>query len=123
MALEVKKLCASAGAIRDVGSIPGLGRTPGGGNGNPLQYSYLKSPMDRGARQATVYRVTKNQARLSDCMTEQVMEDTGYRARLSGLESELYCCLSSCVTLGKFLPFSDHRWFLLEMGLYWHPSQ
>ena len=43
----------------DSGSIPGLGRTPGEGNGNPLQYSCLGNPQDRGARQATVYGVTK----------------------------------------------------------------
>ena len=43
----------------DMDSIPGLGRFPGGGNGNPLQYSCLKNPMDRGAWWATVHRVTK----------------------------------------------------------------
>ena len=40
---------ASAGDIRDMGAIPGLGRSPGGGHGNPLQYSFLENPMDRGA--------------------------------------------------------------------------
>ena len=50
----VKNLPANAGDIRDAGSIPGLGRSPGGGQGNPLRYSCLKNPMDRGARQATV---------------------------------------------------------------------
>ena len=44
-----KDLSASAGDARDVGLIPGLGRSPGGGNGNPLQYSCLENPMDRGA--------------------------------------------------------------------------
>ena len=43
----------------DAGLIPGLGRFPGGGNGNPLQYSCLENPMDRGAWQATVHWVTK----------------------------------------------------------------
>ena len=43
----------------DPSSIPGLGRSPGEGNGNPFQYSYLESPMDRGAWWATVHRVTK----------------------------------------------------------------
>ena len=52
----VKNLPASAG---DQGSIPGLGRSPGEGNGNPLQYSCLGNPMDRGASQATVHGVTK----------------------------------------------------------------
>ena len=48
--------------LRDAGSISGLGRSPGGGHGNPLQYSCLKNPMDRGAWRATVHRVAKNQA-------------------------------------------------------------
>ena len=56
----VKNLPASAGDIRDMGSIPGLGRSPGEGNGNPLQYSYLENPMDRGSWQATVHGVTKS---------------------------------------------------------------
>ena len=46
---EVKNLPASAGDTRDAGSIPGLGRSPGGGHGNPFQYSCLENPMDRGA--------------------------------------------------------------------------
>ena len=50
----------------DGGSIPGLGRFPGGGDGNPLQYSCLKNPMDRGARWALVQRVTKSWTQLSD---------------------------------------------------------
>ena len=45
---------------RDTGSIPGWGRSPGGGNGNPLQYSCLENPMDRGAWQATVHGVEKS---------------------------------------------------------------
>ena len=48
VALVVKNLPANAGDIRDVDSIPGLGRSPGGGNGNPLQYSCLESRVDRG---------------------------------------------------------------------------
>ena len=47
--LMAKNLPASAGDIRDAGSIPGWGRSPGGGNGNPLQYSCLENPMDGGA--------------------------------------------------------------------------
>ena len=50
----MKNLPASAADIRDMVSIPGLGRPPGGGHGNPLQYSYLENPMDRGTWQATV---------------------------------------------------------------------
>ena len=50
----------------DESSIPGLGRTPGGGNDNPLLYSGLENSMDRGAWWATVHRVTKSQTQLSD---------------------------------------------------------
>ena len=57
----VKNLPANAGDIGDVGLIPGLGRSPGGENGNPLWYSCLENPMDRGAWWATVYGVTKSQ--------------------------------------------------------------
>ena len=55
----VKNLPANAKDIRDVGSIPRSGRSPGGGHGNPLQYSCLENPMDRGDWWATVHRVTK----------------------------------------------------------------
>ena len=47
--------------VGDLGSIPGSGRSPGGGHGNPLQYSCLENPTDRGAWQATVHGVAKNQ--------------------------------------------------------------
>ena len=57
----VKNPPADAGDIRDAGSNPGLGRSPGGGNGNPLQYSCLENPMDRGACGATIHGVAKNQ--------------------------------------------------------------
>ena len=49
-----------------VGSVPGLGRSPGGGSGNPLQYSHVESPMDRGAWRVTVHRAAKSWTRLSD---------------------------------------------------------
>ena len=57
---------ASAYSAGDLGSSPGLGRSPGEGNGNPLQYSCLDNPIDGGAWWATVHGVTKSQARLSD---------------------------------------------------------
>ena len=59
-ALVVKNPPANAGDVRDASSIPGLGRSPGGGNGSSLQYSCLENPIDRGAWQATVYGVTKS---------------------------------------------------------------
>ena len=56
----VKILPASAGDVRDTGSIPGSGRFPGGGRGNPLQYSCLENSMDRGTWQTIVHGVTKS---------------------------------------------------------------
>ena len=58
--LVVKNPPANAGDIRDEGSIPGMGRSPGGGHGNPLQYSCLENPMDRGAWRAIVHRVAES---------------------------------------------------------------
>ena len=55
-----KNLAANAGSARDVGLIPGSRRSPGGGNGNPLQYSCLENPMDGGARWATAHGVAKS---------------------------------------------------------------
>ena len=56
----VKNPLANAGDIIDLGSVPGWGRSPGGGHGNPLQYSCLENPLDRGAWQATRHRVTES---------------------------------------------------------------
>ena len=56
----VKNPAANAGDIRDTGSILGSGRLAGGGQGNPLQYSFLENPTDRGAWWATVYMVAKS---------------------------------------------------------------
>ena len=61
----VKNLPANAGDTRDAGSIPWWGRSPGDGNGNPLQYSCLENPMDRGVWQATLHGITKSWTQLS----------------------------------------------------------
>ena len=66
VALVLKNPPANARDIGDVGLIPGLGRSPEGGNGNLLQNSCLGNPVNRGAWQATVHAVTKSQTRLSD---------------------------------------------------------
>ena len=58
--LVVKNLPVNTGDESDVGLISGSGRSPGGGNGNPFQHSYLENPMDRGAWQATVHKVAKS---------------------------------------------------------------
>ena len=62
----VKISPANVGDVRDVGSIPGSGRSSGGGHGNPLQYSYWETPMDRGAWRFIVHGVTKGRKGLSD---------------------------------------------------------
>ena len=59
--IVVKNLPANAGDARDSGLIPGLGKSPRGGNGNPLQYSCLENSLDRGAWQTTVHEVAKSQ--------------------------------------------------------------
>ena len=64
LALVVKNSTASAGDTRDTGSIRGSGRSPGGGHSNPLQYSCLENPVDRGTWRATVLRGTQSQTRL-----------------------------------------------------------
>ena len=60
MPVVVKNPPANAGDTGDVGSIPSLRRSPGVGNGNPFQYSYLQNPVDRGAWQATVHGIAKS---------------------------------------------------------------
>ena len=75
----VKNSPASAGDTRDAGSIPGSGRSPGGGNGNPLQYSCLGNPKHRGAWWATVQRVAKSQTWLSNWALIHVQEGSGER--------------------------------------------
>ena len=64
MALVVEKLPGNVRDVRDMGSIPGSGRSPGGGHGNPFQYSCLENAMDGGAWWATAYRVTQSQTQL-----------------------------------------------------------
>ena len=66
--LVVKNPPASAGDV-EVGSIPGLGRSPGEGHGNPLQYSFLENPVDRGTRWTMVHRVTESQTQLKQLST------------------------------------------------------
>ena len=62
--LSSKESAYNAGAIQDAGSIPGPGRSPGGGHGSPLQCSCLENPLDRGAWQAAFHRTAKSQTQL-----------------------------------------------------------
>ena len=85
----VKNLPSNAGDTRDGSEIPGLGRYPQGGNGNPLQYSCLGNPMDRGAWRATVHGVAKSDTieRLTLCLftLEPQMVAVAYTVFLFGL--------------------------------------
>ena len=69
--LVVKNPPVNAGNIRDVGSIPGSGRFPGGEHGNLLQYSCLENPMDRGAWRTTVHGVAKSHTQLKQLSTQK----------------------------------------------------
>jgi len=64
VALVVKNLSAKAGDTRNTSPVPGSGRSPGGGHGNPLQYSCLENPVDRRAWQAAVHMVAKSRTQL-----------------------------------------------------------
>ena len=82
----VKSLPADAGDRRSVGPIPGLGRSPGGGHGNPLQCSCLENPMDRGAWRVTVPGVAKSWTQLKRC-SMHANKDMFARGRLVVLGS------------------------------------
>ena len=80
----VKNPPVNAEDAGDSGSISGLGRFPGGRNGNPLQHSCLDNPMDRGAWWATVHGVTKSQTRLSDCKCPHIHTSMFYGSHVNG---------------------------------------
>ena len=118
----VKNPPANAGDVRDVGSIPGLGRCPGGGNGNLLQYSCLENSTDRGARQATVHEVTKSRTQLSTDARACVHTHTHTHTSLYGLVCQGWSCnhssvlrlfssapRSAAVVLAKKIPGSPRR--------------
>ena len=67
----IKNQPVNAGDVRDADSVPELGRSPGGENDNPLQYSCLENPMDRGTWQSTVHRVTKRWTQLRQLSTRE----------------------------------------------------
>ena len=93
MVLVVKNPSANAGDTRDTGSIPGLGRSPGGGHSNPLQYSFLENPMDRGDWWATAHRVTKSQTRLKRLSSSSSSKHTqrGFPGGASSKEPACQC--------------------------------
>ena len=74
----VKNLPGNAGDIRDTGSIPGLGRSPGGGNGNPLLYSCLENLIDREAWRVMVHRLTKSRSEEPSRLRSIGLQRVGY---------------------------------------------
>ena len=101
MVLVVKNPPANAGDVRNAGLIPGSGRSPGGGHGNPPQYSRLENPMDRGAWQAMVHRVTKWWTQLKQLSTHTCMVILCFiiwgTARLFSKAVVAFYILTSCV--------------------------
>ena len=89
----VKNPSANAGDARDAGSIPGSGKCPGGGRGNPLQYSCLENPMNRGAWWATVHGVAKSQARLSTHKKEK--NNNNWEKQRAHFYLDNYACFSA----------------------------
>ena len=91
----VKNPPVDAGDIRDAGSVPGLGRSPGERNGNPLQYSCLEKPMDRGDWKATVHRVAKSRTQLKRVSTHtrrsnwSILKEINPKYSLEGLMLKL----------------------------------
>ena len=92
VALVVKNPPANAGDMRDVSLIPGSGKFPGGGHGNPLQCSWLKNPMDRGFWQAAAHGVAQNWTWLNRLSTHNTFNQTDFRSNPS---STTFCVILS----------------------------
>ena len=108
----VKNAPANAGDAKDGGSIPGSGRCPGEGNGNPLQSSYTENPTARGSRQATVPGVTKSRTQLSAhtlFRNKSVVPSSRYTFLIPGLPHFKFSLLptSNFLLLG-FILLHDH---------------
>ena len=100
----VENLPANAGDIRDEGSISGSGRCPEGGHGNPLQYSCLENPMDRGIWPATVHRVAKSRPQLKRLSTQHTLPGSEVRGieELSSPMRLLDLSNNDLIIAGKF---------------------
>ena len=97
----VKYLSAKAGDIRDTGLIPGSSRSPGGGNGKPLQYSCLENPMDRGAWWATVHRVAQSWTRLNDLACTHILTHIYTYIQKKGFQKNLNTVVCQAALSGK----------------------
>ena len=98
VALVVKNPPANAGVVRDLGLIPGSGKSPGEGNGNSLQYSCLENPMDRGARGTTVQGIAKSQIWLKQFSMHAQMHSGAY------FDIYFFCMPIIC-------PFKKFSWY------------
>ena len=112
----------SAWNAGDPGSIPGLGRSPGEGNGYPLQYSCLGNPMNRGAQQAAVHGVAKSQTRLSmhSCMACTSQAPSSLRVLDTQMEGQLLSkpqAGMTCSRVSSFLAPRSHVSFIFIMSL------
>ena len=103
----VKNPSASAGDARDSGSIPRLGRSPGEGNGYPLQYSCLENPMIRGGWWATAHGVARSQRQLSDFHGDND-DDLCMISNFRGLPSAFACIICSWNSPGKNTGVGSH---------------
>ena len=122
----IKNLPASAGDIRDTGLIPGLGRSPGGGHGNPLQYSCLENPMDRGACWAMVHRVVKSQAQLKQLSMHGPMMNTWVVPPFTIIKthtSSKSCNMSIALNVGSGLLFFIFLTYNLHTGSFYNKEQ
>ena len=105
MALMVKNVSANAGDAREIGLIPGSGRSTGGGHGNLLQYSCLENPMDRGAWRATVHGVSESDGTWH---APEDMVDLQCRVSVCSTAKGISCaCINICIH--SFLDFFSHR--------------
>ena len=113
--LVVKNPPANAGDTRDMGRIPGSGRSPGGGHGNPLQCSRLESPLNRGAWQAIVHRVAKSWTWLSDWI-ELNFHLTSSSHSINS-QTSLILSIQCFLHIFHFHSFSGHSLYLLSQLL------
>ena len=112
MVLVVKNLPANVGDIKDIGSVPGLGRSPGGGHGNLLQHSCLENPMDRRAWQATVHRISENLTRPKWLCTHTFIGSQTNGIKLFNILCYvLICCVNLLITyfLSYLLNIKQHK--------------
>ena len=95
MALVVKNLPANVGDARDLGSIPGLGRSPAGGNGNPLQYSCLENSKERGTWQGVIQGAAKSRIQWST-HTEQTTTRGKEYQEVSSIQARIFVFFVHC---------------------------